>query len=64
MLTKRPWQSKEFWFSGLFLLTALANLFGFAGFEPSGEVKDLALVLTTLVPLILRVFFTERKITL
>jgi len=61
MVGKEFWRSKTFWFNLISLLVSVAGAFGFAEFEPSPEVGQIALVIVTLANLGLR-FVTKEPV--
>jgi len=61
MVGKEFWRSKTFWFNLISLVVSVAGAFGFAEFEPSPEVGQVALVIVTLVNLVLR-FVTKESL--
>lgn len=61
--TKRFYQSKSFWFGALFIITAVANFFGFTEYQPSAEVSRATEILIGVLIIALR-FKTDKKITL
>jgi len=56
-------KSKTLWFGALFLIVAIANLFGFSEFKPDGDLLAILAVIQPLVMIILR-FFTKEPIHL
>ena len=64
---KKFWESKTFWFNLITLLVTIAipilNHFGWAEFTPSPEWTTIAGVLVTVVNLVLRLWFTSKKLT-
>jgi len=46
--------SKVFWFNILAAVVAIASLFGFADFEPSGETTEIIAIIAGIVNIILR----------
>jgi hypothetical protein len=54
--------SKVFWFNLLAAVVAIASLFGFADFEPSGEVTEITAVIVSAVNIYLRLK-TQQPIT-
>jgi len=61
--TKRPWQSKTFWFNVLAIIVMVAGAFGFSSFELSPDYQQLAVGLIAVINLALR-FITNKGITL
>ena len=58
---KKWYQSKTLWFNLLALVVAIASAFGFADFQPSGEVQAIAGIIITIINLVLR-FKTNQPI--
>lgn len=60
----KPWyESKTFWFNALALIVAVAAGFGFADFEPDQDVVTIASGLIAVINLALRLWFTDKKLT-
>jgi hypothetical protein len=60
---KEWYKSKMFWFNALALLVAVAAGFGFAEFEPDQDVVTIATGLIAVINLVLRLWFTDKKLT-
>ena len=60
---KKWYQSKTLWFNLLALVVAIASAFGFADFQPSGEVQAIAGIAITVINLLLR-FVTKQPVAL
>jgi hypothetical protein len=54
--------SKTFWFNLLAAVVAIASIFGFADFKPSGEVTEIITVIVSAVNIFLRLK-TQQPIT-
>ena len=63
MFGKEFWQSKTVWFFALYLLVAVASLFGFGGFQPTPEMQEIVAVIVAVVGLVLR-FLTKEPVRL
>lgn len=61
MEAKPIWASKTFWFNLLALIVAIASAFGFGVFEPSPEVKQVALGIVAIINIVLR-FVTSKRV--
>ena len=66
MNSKSWYESKTFWFNLLFLLVTVAapvlGHFGWADFQPDAIWVTIGGVLVTVVNLVLRLVFTEKKL--
>ncbi len=51
--------SKVFWFNTLATVVAIASLFGFADFKPSGEATEIIALITGAVNIYLRLITKE-----
>jgi hypothetical protein len=60
---KKWYLSKTVWFNVLYAIVVVAGFFGFAGFEPSPELKEVLLILGPVVNFILRLL-TNKGVTL
>lgn len=60
MQTKAWYTSKTVWFSVLYIIVGLAEVFGYTDFVPTTNVAELLTVLGMVVQLILRVRFTDK----
>jgi hypothetical protein len=63
MDSKKWYVSKTLIFNILYVLVVVAGFFGFAGFEPSPELKEVLLILGPVVNFILRLL-TNKGVTL
>jgi len=61
---KKWYESKTFWFNVLAGIVMIASAFGFAEFEPAPEVATIAGVVIVVINLLLRLFFTGKKLTI
>lgn len=53
-MTKNPFQSKTFIFNLLYVILAIAALFGWLDFQPGSNVKELAALIVGAINLYLR----------
>lgn len=60
---KKWYASKTFWFNLLALAVALASAFGFAEFNPEPEVLVIASGVAAVINLVLRLWFTDKKLS-
>jgi len=51
---KKWYQSKTFWFGSLYVVVAIAGLFGFASFQPSPDLVSIVGLGTGLLVIVLR----------
>ena len=63
MYDKEFYRSKTFWFFLLYLVVAVANVFGFGGFQAAPDQVEIAAVIVAVVGLVLR-FLTKEPIRL
>ena len=53
-MPKAYYKSKTFWFAILWILTGIANLFGFGDYAPNTKINELSAILNGFIILILR----------
>lgn len=51
--------SKTFWFGALIVINAVAAIFGFKDFQPSGSLKEFVELLVGIIVILLRLKTTE-----
>ena len=56
---KNFWRSKTLWFFALYLLVAVAGVFGFAGFQPTADQSEIIGIVVAVVGIILRLLTKE-----
>jgi len=61
---KEFWKSKEFWFFVFMIGQAVISLFGYGDFTPTEDQTEIVQVVISMVGLILRLFFTEKRLVL
>ena len=61
---KEFWKSKEFWFFVVVLLQAVVSLFGYGDFTPTEDQTEIVQIVISMVGLILRLFFTEKRLVI
>lgn len=63
MVPKDFWKSKTLWFFALYLLVAVASVFGFGGFQPTADQSEIIGIVVAIVGIILR-FLTKEPVKL
>lgn len=62
-MTKQWWKSKTLWFNILALIVAVAAGLGFSEFQAEPWVGGVATAVVTVINLVLRLWFTDTKLT-